>query len=99
MDNLRSEYLGIEVKSVDVDGNDSWGSPESIPLGSLTGGNAFIVTSGPIENVSAADQAEFSAFFAEGVTCGVTRKDGSRYKTALRGGGSSSKKVNRPQPA
>jgi|TARA_X000001382_G_scaffold108636_1_gene84550 hypothetical protein len=99
MDNLRSEYLGIEVKSVDVDGNDSWSSPKEIAAGSLTGGNAFIVTSGPIELCSQADQDEFSAFFAEGVTCGATRKDGSRYKTAIKGGGSSSKKVNRPKPA
>lgn len=97
--NNNAEYIGMEVKSVDDNGNDSWSSPETIELGSLTGGNAFIVTSGPIELVSQADQDEFSAFFAEGVTCGVTRKDGSRYKTALRGGGSSSKKVNRPKPA
>jgi len=99
MNNNIAEYIGIEVKSVDENGNDSWSSPESIPLGSLTGGNAFIVTSGPIDQCSQSDQEEFSAFFAEGVTCGVTRKDGSRYKTALRGGGSSAKKVNRPQPA
>jgi|21_taG_2_1085346.scaffolds.fasta_scaffold00172_6 hypothetical protein len=99
MDNLRSEYLGIEVKSVDDNGNDSWSSPEVIPAGSLTGGNAFIVTSGPIELCSQADQDEFSAFFAEGVTCGLSKKIGSRYKTAIRGGGSSAKKVNRPKAA
>lgn len=97
MNNLISEYLGIEVKTVDENGNDSWDSPESIPLGSLTGGNAFIVTKGPIEQCSAEDQAEFSAFFAEGVTCGESIKSGSVYKTALRGGGKGSRKVNRPQ--
>ena len=97
--NNNAEYIGMEVKSVDENGNDTWSSPKTIALGSLTGGNAFIVTSGPIELVSQADQDEFTAFFAEGVTCGASRKDGSRYKTALRGGGSSARKVNRPQPA